>query len=118
MDGLEEKLGALFSSPESMAQLRQLADTLAGTLGSGAAEGRGENTGTGPASPDGPDPRLMQMIGAVLREYQAPSRTGDLVAALRPWLEEERAERLEKALRIARLARAAKTVLPELGGRR
>ena len=118
MDGLEEKLGALFSSPESMAQLRQLADTLAGTLSSGAAEGHGENAGTGQASADGPDPRFMQMISAVLREYQAPSRTGDLVATLRPWLEEERAERLEKALRIAQLARAAKTVLPELGGRR
>ena len=118
MDGLEEKLSALFSSPESMAQLKQLADTLAGTLGSGASERGQEDAGQGPALPNGLDPRLMQLITAVLREYQAPSRTGDLVAALRPWLEEERAERLGKALRIARLTRAARTVLPELGTRR
>lgn len=113
MDGLEEKLGALFSSPESMAQLRQLADTLAGTLGS---PDRGEGKEPGPVTPEGPDPRLMRLITGVLREYQAPSRTGNLVAALRPWLDAERAARLDKALRIAQLTRAARTVLPELGG--
>ena len=117
MDGLEEKLGALFSSPESMAQLKQLADTLAGTLGSGGGE-RGSGPDPGGEMPEGLDPRLMQLITGVLREFQAPSRTGELVAALRPWLDEERGKRLEKALRIARLTRAARTALPELGMRR
>lgn len=117
MDGLEEKLGALFSSPESMAQLKQLADTLAGTLGAGGGD-RGNGPDRGPEMPEGLDPRLMQLIAGVLREFQAPSRTGELVAALRPWLDEERGRRLEKALRIARLTRAARTALPELGMRR
>ncbi len=117
MDGLEEKLGALFSSPESMAQLKQLADTLAGTLGSGGGD-RTNGPDRGSDMPDGPDPRLMQLIAGVLREFQAPSLTGELVAALRPWLDEERGKRLEKALRIARLTRAARTALPELGMRK
>ena len=73
MDGWEEKLGALFSSPESMAQLKQLADTLAGTLGGGGGD-----------------------------------RSSD----------PERGRRLDKALRIARLTRAARTAIPELGMRR
>ena len=68
--------------------------------------------------PEGLDPRLMPLISGVLREFQAPSRTGELVAALRPWLDEERGRRLEKALRIARLTRAAKAAIPELGMRR
>jgi hypothetical protein len=68
--------------------------------------------------PEGMDPRLMQLITGVLREFQAPSRTGELVAALRPWLDEERGKRLDKALRIARLTRAARTAIPELGMRR
>ena len=115
MDGLEEKLGALFSSPESMAQLKQLADTLAENLGGGDGGSGGSGSGGGSSPlPDGLDPRLMQILSSVLREYKAPSRTGDLVTALRPWLDAERAERLGKALRIARLVRAAKTVLPEL----
>ena len=119
MDGLEEKLGALFSSPESMAQLRQLAESLAGSLGDRERPGGGEaGEGAAGGAAEGPDPRLMQLITAVLREYRAPSRTADLVTALRPWLEEERAERLGKALRIARLTRAARTVLPELGMKR
>ena len=117
MDGLEEKLGALFSSPESMAQLKQLADTLAGTLDPGR-EDRGTGPDRGGETPEGMDPRFMQLIAGVLREFQAPSRTGELVAALRPWLDEERGKRLEKALRIARLTRAARTALPELGMRR
>ena len=114
MDGLEEKLSALFSSPESMAQLKQLADTLAGTLGSEGGE-RGTGTDRGTEMSDGPDPGFMQLITGVLREFQSPSRTGELVEALRPWLDEDRGRRLEKALRIARLTRAAKTALPELG---
>ena len=117
MDGWEEKLGALFSSPESMAQLKQMADTLAGTLGGGGGD-RGSGTERGPEMPEGMDPRLMQLITGALRELQAPSRTGELVAALRPWLDEERSRRLEKALRIARLTRAARAAIPELGLRR
>ena len=117
MDGWEEKLGALFSSPESMAQLKQLADTLAGTLGGGGGD-RSSDPERGTEMPEGMDPRLMQLIAGVLREFQAPSRTGELVAALRPWLDEERGKRLDKALRIARLTRAARTAIPELGMRR
>ena len=116
MDGWEEKLGALFSSPESMAQLKQLADTLAGTLGGGGGDRSDPERGT--EMPEGMDPRLMQLITGVLRELQAPSRTGELVAALRPWLDEERGKRLDKALRIAKLTRAARTAIPELGMRR
>lgn len=117
MDGLEEKLSALFSSPESMAQLKQLADTLAGTLGSGDGDRR-KGADRGPEAPDGLDPGFMRLITGVLHEFQSPSRTGELVEALRPWLDEDRGRRLEKALRIARLTRAAKTALPELGIRR
>ncbi len=100
-----------------MAQLKQLADTLAGTLGSGSGD-RETGTDRGPEMPEGLDPRLMQLITGVLREFNAPSRTGGLVAALRPWLDEERGKRLDKALRIARLTRAARTALPELGMKR
>ena len=46
--------------------------------------------------------------------YGAPSEAARLVAALGPWLQPERRERLEKALRVARFVRAARSVLPEL----
>ncbi len=115
MDGLEEKLSALFASPESVAQLRSLAESLGGALGGG---GDTPEQGAAAGAGEGPDPRLMQLLGGVLREYNAPSRTAALVSALTPWLREDSAERLNKALRIARLTRAAKTVLPELGFRR
>ncbi len=46
--------------------------------------------------------------------YGAPSEATRLVAALGPWLQPERRERLEKALRVARFVRAARSVLPEL----
>lgn len=123
MDGIEEKLNALFSSPDSLAQIKKLAETLSGSGALPPSPGAGEQAEaaprqSGPQHPalQLPDARLLQTISRVMQEYSAPSETAALVSALRPWLCRERAERLDKALRIAKLAKAARAVLPELGG--
>lgn len=112
MDGLEDKLSALLGDAGAMAQIRRLAESL-----SGAAP---PTDGVSAAAPPAPDGRASELLGAVMRAYAAPSEAARLVAALKPCLQPERAARLEKALRVARLAQAAKTALPELlpGARR
>lgn len=123
MDGIEDKLNALFSSPDSLAQIKKLAETLAGSgaAGAGGSPGEGgspvQNRQSALPNPAAalPDTRLLQTLSHVMQEYAAPSEAAALVSALRPWLCRERAERLDKALRIAKLARAARAVLPELG---
>ena len=111
MDDIESKLSAIFSSPESMEQIRNIAKSLSGGEKSSAPPG-----GSGPEAQ--PDPRLMQLLTRAMSEYSRPSEAGSVISALRPYLSPERAGRLDKALSIARIAKIAKTVLPELGGDR
>ncbi len=113
MDGLEEKLGSLLSDPTAMEKLRQLASALGGGMPDpGASPGPGPE---GPAGfPGAPEGKLTELLGRLMGAYGAPSEAARLVAALGPWLQPERRERLEKALRVARFVRAARAVLPEL----
>ena len=114
MDGLEEKLGSFLSDPAAMEKLRQLAGALSGSmpdLGAAAPPpGQGGSGGLFGA----PDGRLAELLGKVMGAYGAPSEAARLVELLGPWLQPERRERLEKALRVARFVRAARSVLPEL----
>ena len=114
MDGLEEKLGSFLSDPAAMEKLRQLAGALSGSmpdLGAASPQPGQEGPG-GPLG--GRDAGLGELLGKVMGAYGAPSEAARLVEALGPWLQPERRERLEKALRVARFVRAARSVLPEL----
>ncbi len=123
MDNLEEKINSLFSSPESLAQIKRLAEVLSG----GGSPSSPEASAPGAEPPSAPkpasagaasafDPRLMQLFSSVMREYSAPSEATALINALKPYLKADRLEKINKAMSIARLARAAKVILPELGG--
>ena len=114
MDGMEEKLNAMLSDPEAMARFRQLASALSGSMGGGSGVGAffgGETEN--PALPP-MDSGMAELLGRVQQAYGTQSETMQLVASLKPWLQPQRAERLEKAMRIAHLAKAAQTVLPAL----
>lgn len=120
MDDLESKLSAVFSSPESMEQIKNLAKSLSGAIGGGSAPaGDGAQSSAEPGQASGDpiaDARMMQLFSRVMREYSRPSEAGAIVSALRPYLSDERVKKLDKAMNIARLAKLAKTILPELGG--
>ena len=117
MDGLEEKLGSFLSDPAAMEKLRELASALSGSMPD-LGGGFGGSAGPGADSPGGPlgggEGKLTELLGKVMGAYGAPSEATRLVAALGPWLQPERRERLEKALRVARFVRAARSVLPDL----
>ncbi len=113
-DGLEDKLNALFSSPESMAQIKKLAEGLSGSRPDADGEGAGDGGGLFP----GADPALTRLLTAAMSEYGSTSDAARIIAALRPYLSSERAARLDKAMNVARMARTAKKLLPELGGGR
>ena len=113
MDGLEDALGAMLSDPEAMNRLKQLASALGGSMGMGGASEAAPRIPTGNFPPP-VDSGLTELLGKVLRAYSAPSEAMQLVGSLKPWLQPQRAEKLEKAMRIAHFARAARAVLPEL----
>ena len=110
MGDFENKMNDLLKSPESMEQIMKLARSLSGNNSSERKsefeQGEQGNPQQNPEAPDfgSIDPRLMGLFGATL------------ISALKPYLKSDRREKIDKALQIAKLAKVAKTVIPEFGG--
>ena len=118
---LEEKLNAILGNPQAMGQIMALAQSLGGG-GNTAVEIPEEYTSVDPpenlsALPFGElDPRMMQIGMRLLQEYQREDeRNTALLTALRPFVKEERCQKLDRAIQLARLARLIRAVLEELG---
>lgn len=127
MADMQEQLNAILGDPEAMAQITRLAQSLTGGQtaspdGSGEAPPPvGEEVGRTPP-PDlsallgSVDPRLIQLGMRLYGEYTAPDdQRAALLAALTPFVKEERRETLEKAQRAARLAHVIRSAMKLLG---
>lgn len=124
MGELDEKLNAILGNPQAMGQIMALAQSLGGQ---GEVGRTSEEVETPPPSPMGDggnplfglgdlDPRLMQVGMRVLQEYQrGDDKKTALLTALRPFVKEERYEKLDRAIQIARLSRVIRVALEELG---
>ena len=121
MGELDEKLNAILGNPQAMGQIMALAQSLGGGL-SGPPEDAEEHASQpqeeeSPPSPFGElDPRMMQLGMRLLQEYQREDeRKTALLTALRPFVREERYEKLDRAVQLARLSRMIRVALEELG---
>ena len=101
MDDLENKLGQILSNPQMMQQIMGLAQSL------GQASG---NTGANDP-PSVPDLSAMQAISGVLSQSNVDAQQQNLLRALTPYLTQERIQKLEKAMRAAKLAKMASAFL-------
>ena len=125
MSEFDEKLNALLSNPDSMAQIMQLAQSLSG----------GQEQPSAPPSPPPPptpaprqsapaqdmlsslagglDPKLLTRLLPIIQELggQQDSNARALLYALRPYLREDRQEKVERALQLARLFHLGKKFL-------
>lgn len=129
MSELDEKLNQLLSDPGSMAQVMKLAQELSGTLGGGGQADSPSHSPPKPSNqpspsppPGGPDalggldPKLLGRILPLLQAYgQTNSNTQQLLTALRPFLREEKQEKIQRAAQLARLIHLAKKFLTEWG---
>jgi len=103
MEGMEEKLGAILGNPQMMQQIMSMAQSL--------------NTSQGPPQPEPPqtnnpilpdfDPALLQKIMSLAGQTGVDSNQQALLCALRPYLTDNRIQKLEKAMRAAKLASVA-----------
>ena len=126
MAELEDKLGALLSDPDSMAQVMQLAQQLSQTFGTQEQAAppppQPENTASADTSGlgsllGGIDPKLIMKFLPLLQEYgKSNSQTMQLLYALRPFLKAERQGKVERAAQLARLIHLGKTFFKEMGG--
>lgn len=126
----DEKLNSILSNPDAMSQIMQLAQSLSS----------GQEQPSAPPSPPPPpppvtrqsapaqdmlsslagglDPKLLTRLLPIIQELgsQQDSNARALLYALRPYLREDRQEKVERALQLARLFHLGKKFLAGWGG--
>ena len=104
MADFEEALNSLLSNPDAMGQIL----SLAGSLGGQAQE-----------APAREEPSLslpdLGQIGRLMELFQSATQTNEeaaaLLAALRPFLREDRQRKLDRAIKAAGMSHAARQAL-------
>ena len=140
MGEFEEKLNAFLSNPDAMAQVMNLAQSL--NLGGSGPSGAPEGQGDGPQGPPPPPPRgggmpgglggleglgdllgnldpnlisrLLPLVGELTSDSGNDERW-QLLYALRPFLKPERRDKVERAVKTAKLIHAGKKLLASMG---
>ena len=124
MSDFEEKLNAILSSPEAMAQVASIAQSLNSTASGGGGSGADPAEGPAPPAPDLSgllgqiDPGMLSRLLPLLQEWNSGGGSGEreqLLQALRPFLRESRQAKIDRALQIARLLHIGKKLLGTFG---
>lgn len=128
MSEFEEKLNSILGNPEAMAQVMNLAQSLNLGGGGGEQEGAPPPPDQGAPSPGGGglgdllgqlDPKLIERLLPLAGELAGGGGGSDermaLLYALRPFLKPERRDKVERAVRTARLIHVGKKLLSSLG---
>lgn len=107
MDDLENKLGAIMNDPDMMQKIMSLAQNLNQNSPPPKAE-----------KPSNPFPdidiSLLQKLSGFAGKSNIDPNQRNLLQALAPYLNHQRISRLERAMRAAKMAGMATTLLPQL----
>ena len=106
-ENLEEKLSQVLNDPNSMAQLMSFAQS----LGMGPPDAPPP-----PGPPPGDDAFVRGILQLVRQANQKDGPQEALLAALKHYLRPERREKLDRAMRIARISQIAGGALKQHGG--
>lgn len=127
MSDFEDKLNAILSNPDAMAQVMNLAQSLGGTVSGGTPDKPPPHTHTAerePADTGGIgdlfsqiDPSLITRLLPLLGELNQNGNDErlQLLHALRPFLKPERRDKVERALKAAKLIHIGKKFLTSMG---
>ena len=134
MSDFEEKLNAILSNPDAMAQVASLAQSLGGgqlqqpsrpaeeehqTDQEIPQQGQEKPSGLGDLSAliGQIDPSMIARLLPLVREIDGPedSQRRQFLYALRPYLKESRRDKVDRALQIARMLHLGKKFLGTLG---
>lgn len=102
MDELGEKLDALLHDPQQLGRIAQLASSLVGDGGEAQPEA-GLDAG-----------QLRRMLSA-MRGSSRDSASRHLLEAMKPYLAEKRRRKIDRAMKLARLASLAELAAGEMG---
>ena len=104
MAEMDDKLGAILNNPAMMQQIMAMAQNL------------GKQAPPPQESPPPFDPNMIQKVMGLSNQTSIDSNQQALLTALNPYLPHQRLNKLEKAMRAAKLARVASTLLNQGGG--
>ncbi len=106
MDDMESKLGAILSNPQMMQQIMSIAQNF-----------QSEPAPNPPAEESAPalDISSVQKIASMMGKTGIDSRQKALLQALGPYLSSQRIQKLEKAMRAAKLAGMASVFFGSIG---
>ena len=110
MDDMESKLGAILGNPDMMAQIMTMAQKLGGGDSAPAPPPPPPQPAT-PNLPEGLDIGMLMKLAGMANSANVDKDQRTLLLALRPYLTGARIVKLEKAMRAAKLAGIATSLL-------
>ena len=110
MDDMESKLGAILGNPDMMAQIMSMAQKLGGDAPP-PPQAPPPQQPMMPNLPEGLDMGMLMKIAGMAKSANIDGNQKALLVALRPYLVPERIGKLEKAMRAAKLADMASSIL-------
>lgn len=105
MGDIEDMINGLLNDPGEMAKITELARSLMG----------GEKPQQPESAPEGIDANMLGRLSALMQKNTG----GDdkrLLEAMRPFMSEKRRSKMDKAMKIAKLASLAELAMTEFGG--
>ena len=105
MSELEDKINSILGDPKQMEMISGLAKNLMGQ------SEQPQDAGL----PDGIDPEMLGRIGRLLRT-DSGGRSGAVLEAMKPYLSEKRRGKVDRAIKLTRIARIARLAMGENGG--
>lgn len=107
MDQMEDKIGAILNNPQLMGQIMSMAQSL------------NQNPPQNQSKQDTPlpdfDPAMLQKLSGLASQGTVDHNQKALLTALNPYLSRRKVEKLEKAMRAAKVARMASSFLGQGG---
>ena len=115
MEDMEQKRNSILGNPEMMAQIMNMAQA----MGANQPQAVEKPAPPKPSQPSLPamnfDPAMIQKIAGIAQQAGIDKNQQSLLRALRPYLNEKRIVKLEKAMRAAKIAGIASTALGGAG---
>ncbi len=109
MDNLEDRMQAVLNDPETMAKIMSMAQSLGGTSPESA-----KNPETPGQFPD-IDMGMLRKLSGLATQGNIDPQQKNLLQALNPYLSRQRIQKLENAMRAAKMASFAATALGGIG---
>ena len=115
MNELEERINRVLKDPTQLEQITRLAQSF---MGGGESRTEEESQPMDLLSSLEIDPQMLRRLGALLGKEKSGKRkdTQALLEAMKPCLSDARREKMERAMKLARMARLLDFAMGELGG--